>query len=366
MKKTELDRVLTSIYYDAANPASFGGVNTLLTHVNKLLLESQRPPLRRQVVQDWLRSSEAYTTHKPSRDKFKRNPIKVNYVHEIWQADPIFYPDLAKYNKGYAYVLAVLDTASRFLYISFMKRKTSLECLRAFKEILAQAGTKPKFLMVDMGTEFKGVFQTFLKENDIHMYSKKSGSVKVPHLDRAWLKIQNRLHRLFDANESRDILTNLPKLVHSYNDFPNRSIGMTPREALSKWTVEIDKRLQQNFPSEKKKVRVGQLVRILGEKAGHHTYKGDWTFEIFRISKVVEKAERRTRYYVKALNGEEVSGVFYAEELQLVKRPLSKEYKIEKIIKYRTFKGRKQAFVKWSKLDKSQNSWVDVKAIRDL
>jgi hypothetical protein len=370
MKKTEINKLLHDIYYDPENPGSFGGVSRLLTQANQLLLQSGQPKIRRDVVEEWTRNSETFGTHRPSSNKFERNPVKVNFVNEIWQVDTIFYPDLASYNKGFAYVFAKLDSGSRFMHIRFMKKKTCLESVNALKEIIKQAGVKPKFIMADFGTEFycKPMFD-FLKSQDIKLYSKKSGDVKTPHLDRATLTIQNKLHRIFDEFHTRDILTNLPKVVHSYNNSVNRSIGMTPAEALvpGKWSPQIDKRQQQMHPMEKIKAKVGQFVRLLGQKQGHHAYKGDWTFEVFKISRVKQKEGRRPQYYVKDLTGEPVLGALYANEIQLVKKPSSvKEYKIERIIKYRTFKGKRQALVKWLKLDKSQNSWINVNKITDL
>jgi Integrase core domain/Chromo (CHRromatin Organisation MOdifier) domain len=369
LKGKELDNTLHFIYYDPTNPGSFGGVNPLLTQVNRLLLESKRPRIRREVVEEWLSGSEAYTTHKPASDKIKRNPVKVNYVNELWEMDVIFYPDIASYNKGFAYVFAVLDTASRFLYVRFMKRKTCLECLDALKSVIEESGATPKLLMSDRGKEFAcASFTEYLKEKNIHLYHKHSGDVKTSHLDRAVRTIQTRLHRLFDGLETRDLLTYLPKLVDSYNRSVNRSIGMTPAAAQvpGAWNPSIDQRQQQQFPDEKVKFNRGQYVRLLGQKQGHHAYKGDWTFEIFKVTKIKHQPGRRVQYYVTDLKGEPVLGAHYSEELQAVKKPdRSKQYKIERVLRYRTVKGKKQALVKWSKLDNSQNSWIPVKDLKD-
>jgi hypothetical protein len=369
--KTELDKLLTSVYHDPSSPGSFGGVNSLLTQVNELLLQSNRPKVRRPVVEEWLRDSEAYTTHRSSTDKFKRNPIKVNYVNEIWECDVIFYPDLASFNKGYSYVLAVLDTASRFLFVRFLYRKSCPECLAALKSIIKEAGVKPKFLMSDRGTEFLcNSFTNYLEEQNIKPYQKMSGDVKTSHLDRAVRTIQQRLHTLFSALETRDLLTNLPKLVHSYNHSVNRSIGMTPAQAQTepgRWHPGIDKRQQQQFPEEKVKVRKGQYVRILGQKAGHHAYKGNWTFEVYKVDRVKRRPGRRIQYYLVDMRDKEITGAFYAEELQLVKRPdRRKQYKIESVESYKKMRGKRYALVKWAGLDESQNSWVLAKEVKNL
>ena len=326
-KLDEIDNLLSKVYYDPKSPGSFGGVQPLLKQANELLLRSKQQPLRKVTVENWLRGSEAYTTHKQVSDKFKRNPIKVNYVNELWEIDVLFYKDIASRNKGFGYVLAVLDTASRYMRIRMMKRKTCLAVLNAFKSIIEEAGISPKLLMSDRGTEFKcKSFQNFLDEKKIKHYHKHSGDVKTAHLDRATRTVQTRLHRLFTHFNTRDFVTYLPQIVESYNNSVNRSIGMSPNTALTKYEKSIDKRQQQVLSDDKgkRKLRKGQYVRILGDKKGHHAYKGDWTFKIFKIRKVIRKADRKAKYYLKYLNGENVIGAHYIEELQWVKKPEKK------------------------------------------
>ena len=74
--------------------------------------------------------------------------------------------------------------------------------------------------------------------------------------------------------------------------------------------------------------------------------------EIFVIKKI--KNTVPWTYIINDLNGEEIIGTFYENELQKTDQ---KEFRIEKVLKK---KGDK-LYVKWKSYDNSFNSWIDKK-----
>ena len=67
--------------------------------------------------------------------------------------------------------------------------------------------------------------------------------------------------------------------------------------------------------------------------------------------------QRQPVYYLRDLNGEQLSGTFYEPELQRVVEPT--EYRVERVIRSRTTRGGvKEYFVKWKGWNDSFNSWV--------
>ena len=61
-------------------------------------------------------------------------------------------------------------------------------------------------------------------------------------------------------------------------------------------------------------------------------------------------------YVINDLNGEEIAGTFYANELQKTNQ---KEFRIEKVINRQGY----ELYVKWKGYDNSFNSWIDKKDI---
>ena len=76
----------------------------------------------------------------------------------------------------------------------------------------------------------------------------------------------------------------------------------------------------------------------------------NWSEEIFIIKKI--KNTVSWTYVLNDLNGEEIIGTFYGNELQKTNQ---KEFRIEKVLKK---KGDK-LYVKWKGYDNSFNSWID-------
>ena len=66
-----------NVYYDPSNPSNFRGVNHLWPEVHGL----------RDMVEDWLKSQDTYTLHRPVRKKIKRNRIQVDGLDDQWEAD---------------------------------------------------------------------------------------------------------------------------------------------------------------------------------------------------------------------------------------------------------------------------------------
>ncbi len=60
-------------------------------------------------------------------------------------------------------------------------------------------------------------------------------------------------------------------------------------------------------------------------------------------------------YKIQDMNGEEIQGTFYEEELQKSEQEI---FRIEKIIRSRVKNGKKELFIKWDGYDKSFNSWI--------
>jgi hypothetical protein len=67
--------VLEQIYYDAANPGSFTGVEPLY--------RSAKPfGITKSDVKDWLSEQFVYSLHKPARKRWKRNRVIVSHINK--------------------------------------------------------------------------------------------------------------------------------------------------------------------------------------------------------------------------------------------------------------------------------------------
>ena len=159
--------VLLARYRDPLKPSSLGGL-TRFPKANNISVKRAREVLERDL---------GYTLHKPRRCQFPTLPVLVFGIDEQWAADLIEVINIAKYNRGYRYLLTVVDVLSKHAWVQPVKSKTGKAVTDAFEKIL-KGGRKPINLQTDDGKEFYNkIFQNLMKRKGIHHFS-TSGDTK--------------------------------------------------------------------------------------------------------------------------------------------------------------------------------------------
>src|SRR5271155_1967724 len=195
----------------------------------------------------------------------------------------------SKQNKGFRYMLNVIDVFSKYAWSIPFKDKTGTTTLNAFKEIVKSSGRIPKHIWVDQGKEFYNKhFDEWIKENDIIRYS-TYGEHKSAVVERFNRTLKANMWKRFTAENTRNWINMLDKLMAKYNNTVHSTIKMTPVEASDKENfVEI---FNNNGYIKRKnlkpKFQIGDKVRIsriktLFEKG----YLPNWSEEIYEITEV--------------------------------------------------------------------------------
>ena len=79
---------------------------------------------------------------------------------------------ISKFNKGFRFVLCVIDIFSKYAWVVPLKDKKGITITDAFQKILDDSDRKPNKIWVDKASEFySNSFKEWLKDNDIEMYS---------------------------------------------------------------------------------------------------------------------------------------------------------------------------------------------------
>ena len=79
---------------------------------------------------------------------------------------------LNKFNKGFRFLLCVIDIFSKYAWVVPLKDKKGVSIVDAFQKILKESNRKPNKIWVDKGSEFyNNSFKKWLKDNDNEMYS---------------------------------------------------------------------------------------------------------------------------------------------------------------------------------------------------
>jgi len=270
----------------------------------------------------------------------------------------------SKVNKGFRYMLNVIDVFSKFAWSIPMKDKTGETTLDAFKLIVKQSGRIPKYIWVDQGREFYNKLMTeWLKDNNIERYS-THGEHKSAVVERFNRTLKENMWKRFTAENTRNWISMLDKLMSDYNNRYHNTIKMTPTEASMQENV-VEVLNSQGFadkPIKKHKFKVGDKVRIsrlkgLFEKG----YLPNWSEEVFEI--VEAKDTNPFTYILKDTQGEVIAGSFYAEELQHTNQEV---YRIEKVLRKKKIDGVEHGFVKWLGYNKKFNEWIPMENIENV
>jgi len=89
--------------------------------------------------------------HKPITRKFKRHRVDVSNINKIWSADIMDKSCISNNNKGYKYLLNVIDLLSKYAYSIPLKSKKQHEVADAFAKLFIKH--KPDKLWKDQGSE---------------------------------------------------------------------------------------------------------------------------------------------------------------------------------------------------------------------
>ena len=110
--------------------------------------------------------------HKPIIRNFKKRAVYSGFKDNIWGADLADMQLISKFNKGFRFLLCVIDIFSKYAWVVPLKDKKGVSIVNAFQKILKESNRKPKKIWVDKESQFyNNSFKNWLKGNDIEMYS---------------------------------------------------------------------------------------------------------------------------------------------------------------------------------------------------
>ena len=89
--------------------------------------------------------------HKPIIRKFKKRKAYSGFKDNIWGANLADMQLISKFNKGFSFLLCVIDIFSKYAWVIPLKDK---KIVNAFQKILKESDRKPNKIWVDKGSGF--------------------------------------------------------------------------------------------------------------------------------------------------------------------------------------------------------------------
>ena len=328
---------------------------------------------------DWLKSQPAYILFRPAPHKkgvYQRAKIVTSGIDEQWQADLADMSNWQRENRGYRYILTVVDVMSRFAFARPIKHKNGQEVAEALQDIFKESKRHPKFyLQSDEGKEF---FNKHVKElaskygfSQFHTYDR---DIKAAIVERFNRTLKEMIWRYFTWTNTRKWVTNsqgedmLAKFVNAYNHRQHTTLGMSPLQAMKHDQNELydsaigkhlkrkqRKRFERNYSN----IKEGDFVLVnTAKKMFEKGVAPKWSREVFKV----DMSSPRLSYKLEDLDGKKVQGMFVSDQLQKVTDPTNQPLMIEKIVKR---KG-DQVLVKYLGYSDKFNTWVHKSQVKDV
>ncbi|XP_018308522.1 uncharacterized protein [Mycetomoellerius zeteki] len=117
--------------------------------------------------------------HSAARRNFPRRRVIVHRYDDLWQADVVEMRPYTRCNRGYHYILTVIDVLSKHAWAVPLKAKSGNEVTKVIAKIIRDDGRCPKNLQTNRGKEFyNSNVQKLLKKYNINHYSTYSVMVQ--------------------------------------------------------------------------------------------------------------------------------------------------------------------------------------------
>ena len=221
--------------------------------------------------------------HKPIIRKFNKRKVYSKFKDNIWGVDLADMQSLSRKTKGIKYLLCAIDLFSKYAFVIPLKDKKGISIVNAFNKIIKQSNRKPNKIWVDQGGEFyNNVFEKWLSDNDINMYSTYNEGKSVV-AERFIRTLKNKLYKHMTATGRKIYYDVLDNVVNKYNNTKHSTIKMKPIDV-----EDNNKRVYIDEHNEKdSRFKVGDRVRISKFKnIFAKGYAPNWSSEIFIVDKV--------------------------------------------------------------------------------
>ena len=266
----------------------------------------------------------------------------MGFKGNIWGDDLADMQLISKFNKGFRFLLCVIDIFSKYARVDLLKDKEGVSIVDVFQKVLDKSARKPKKYGLIRGAK---KIKKLLKDNDIEMVHNEGKPVVA---ERSIRILKTKIYKYMTSVSNNVYIDKLDDIVGEYNNTYHRTIKMKPVDVKNNTYIGFKKEVNDKDP----KFKGGDHVRISKHKyIFGKGYTPNWSEEIFVVIKI-----KNTVPWTYVINGEETTGTYYEQELQKTNQ---QEFRMEKVIKR---KGDKLC-VKWKGYDNSFTSWTNKKGL---
>jgi hypothetical protein len=260
----------------------------------KTILKNNDITVSHAEVKKFIDNRSIRQIHKPVHNIKEKQ--KFNFAlspFENTQIDLLDYQKYSKTNKGFNFILILVDVFSRKAYAIPIKNKTPNSVLTGFLTFNLNITS----IFHDDGKEYLGVFLKYLNDEDIVNITFETGNhLSLGVIDRFSKTFKNKIEKYMNFNDTVKYCDEVDNLIDAYNNTPHNSLGnITPNDVFkNKKDMKLVQRINlakmafnKNIDSKKFKFNVGDKVRTQIKK-GTFTkgYTITYSKEIYTINEI--------------------------------------------------------------------------------
>ena len=227
---------------------------------------------------------------KPPKKYYSTNKTDVYHIDDTWSLDIL---DLKDYgpenNRGYRYVLVIIDNFSKFSWTVPLKNKNAQTIKDSFKIILISSKRSPNLLEGDRDRGiYNSIFQDYLNKNNIKLYSRNSsyGAVFAERFNRT---IRDILKKIVFEKGDGNWVEILQTITKQYNNRIHSSTKLTPKDgSLKRNEGFVYKNLLDKRRKIKPKFQLNDLVRTADlKKTFSKSDTTNWSYNLYKITEII-------------------------------------------------------------------------------
>ena len=358
VKNNEIEMVLLALYNEPGNHCT--GRDSFYSTVCNYYAG-----ISRRKVEDFLKNNETYQRHRPVIQRKNVTPIVTHDASDHWEMDVVVMDKWAHSNKGYGYILTIIDHYSKYAYAIPLKHHDSKSIYsslkKIFEDIKSEQGKIPKKIHTDRGAEFSDpIMKKLYSDYGINHIMGYAYTPQSQGLVEGFNKILKRRLWSFTEDNPNKWVEILDHVIDGYNNTRNSSTGFTPAEVyFLHWHPEEDKNkwayMRQKIRDANAKkvnrainknthqvdiVNIGDWVRLSkfqwnptmsGESGVEHRrddmkkgfvkkYMANWSKQLYQVYKIIHPSQwkhipGKYWYLLKDVAGNELPHKYVREEI---------------------------------------------------
>ena len=272
---------------------------------------------------NWLKDQKIWQLHTRPPARLPTKSVTVSKPMRYFQID-LTGPLIR--DRGFHYILGIIDVHTKFLYTAALKNKSSSHVANALKKIINEYQLNISVIQSDNGLEFTGTeFQQLLREKAIkHITSKPHSPWTNGCIERVWGILKQMLYKYQTVVGDERWVNILPILTKNYNQTLHRTIAVSPEEAATLPAGVIALRLKAagQFTKNEKSLKVGDKVRLRLDRVNPlEKAKQYYSDEIYTVFKVIQKKSNSMyQYTIRDSRGNRLKGTFNSTDLLKIEK----------------------------------------------